>query len=283
MSLLLTGVGNAGTAPFIGPLDGLTTGLKELWGTRRLVSSYEGALFTIRVDVTGQPEYDIPFMADGKADTAAILAVTNNNTDPWYITKKFGQLGFEDTIQTSAANQPQGGIDGDGNVYAFAPGAGFLTTSLLATFSPFSLTDSTSFAVHCSTGFALDAMTIHDDTSGLGRRMLNFGSQITNQYQGTGAPTGTEATINSTNTGCYATVLQYGASGNRLNNGTVATGTKPSATMANVSKFGLGWGAGGPFWVQNARIYAGGLYTADIGNTNADALQVILKDLFNAQ
>jgi len=261
---------------FVGPLDAYTSTLLDAWFTRRVLASYTGPLIRIRVDRTGQPEQDIYAVADGNADTAAIATFVG--ADAWYVTKFYGQMGIANIIQTSAANQPQGAIDSNGLVYAYAAPAGFTSIGMLATGLSVNLTDSTSLSVCASAGYALDAVTMRD--SGLTeRRILNYSGSIQNYLSGTG----TNANLAGTNTNLYSLVQQVGAGGNRITNGlATATGTKTSAAMTVVYVM-IGQGGGGYSWSQNSKVYGEAVWKSDLGNTDANAIQAAFKALFLTQ
>lgn len=93
--------------PFVGPLDGLTAGLTYAADIkRRLLSSYTGPAATVRADRTGQPTYQIPYLANGAWDTAGLLSFAGS--DSVYVTNLPIQYGSLPSLtQAVAALQPR--------------------------------------------------------------------------------------------------------------------------------------------------------------------------------
>lgn len=112
----------SGTAavPFVGALDGFTTGLTVCWDLkRRLLSSYTGKAGLVRADRTGQPTYEIPFLANGAWDTAGLLSFAGS--DSVYLVQAYAQIGSFAFEQATAAAQPRlvnaGVLDANGAVF----------------------------------------------------------------------------------------------------------------------------------------------------------------------
>lgn len=100
------GVSRPLAVPFVGALDGFTSGLVVCWSvTRRLLASYTGPLMLVRADRTGQPTLDIYPLADGTLDTVALLAFAG--TDSVYVVTAYAQHGSYDFTESTAAVQPK--------------------------------------------------------------------------------------------------------------------------------------------------------------------------------
>lgn len=261
---------------FVGALDGYATNALGLWSiSKRLLSSYTGALIRVRRG-SDNAEQDIGFDAAGNLDGPALTAFVGGGS--WFFRWIYDETGNGYHIgNATAAAQPQGALDGNGLAYAYAPGAGFTTTTLVRTGLAIAVTDTTHWTVHSAPG-QTDLVMLRTST-GPERRLLNIGSIFLPQL-----PTsGTEGTLTGTNTGLYTTTMQVHGSGHRVSNGlAAATGTKPSNSVT-IAQVGVGNGGGGAFWTQNAKFYAGGLWSANLGNTNADAVNAIGKTLFVTQ
>lgn len=94
------------SVPFVGALDGFTSGLVVCWSvTQRLLSSYTGPLLLVRADRTGQPTLAIGYNADGTWDTAALM--TFAGSDSVYVVTAYAQYGAYDFTEPSAASQPR--------------------------------------------------------------------------------------------------------------------------------------------------------------------------------
>lgn len=264
-------------ASFVGALDAYAGGLVHLCCLPlRLLSSYEGPAFRMRVDTGGSPEYDVNFLADGTFDAAAVTANAAGNN--WFVVRVYDQSGHgRDLFQATTGAQPRGAVDGNGLAYGYAPGVGFSTTFLTsATGIALALTDTTEWSVASSAGYALDLGTIRNAAL-TERRCINYSGSIQTVLPGAG----TDTMLAGTATGLYTTGCQVRAAGNRLSNGlAAATGTKASAAFT-IDQVGFGFGAGGPSWSQNSRFYARGLWSSDLGNTAVDDLHTLVKPLFH--
>lgn len=265
-------------ASFVGPLDAYTADLLHLpCMTHRLLASYTGPAFRMRVDTGGSPEYDIGFLADGTIDAASITSNASGNN--WFIRTVYDQSGNGRHLQqASAAAQPQGGIDGNGLAYCYAPGAGFSTTNLQsATGLAIAITDSTAWNVASSAAFVTDLTRVRDTAAVSERRIINFASELQAHSPGVGTP----AAIAATGTGLYTTTVRLNGSGIVLSNRlTSATGTQASAAFT-IDSFGFGHGGGGASWSQNSKFYAGGFWAADLGEAPAAALNATAQALFD--
>lgn len=73
----------SGTAavPFVGALDGFTSGLKGVWNIKkRLLASHTGSAFLCRADRTGQPTAEIGYLASGDWDEAALMSFAGSDS-----------------------------------------------------------------------------------------------------------------------------------------------------------------------------------------------------------
>lgn len=96
----------ANTPAFVGALDGLTAGMTVCWDwKRRLLSSYTGKAGLVRADRSGQPTYEIPFLANGSWDTAGLLAFAGSDTVHAVTPYEQGG-GAQVFTQSSASLQP---------------------------------------------------------------------------------------------------------------------------------------------------------------------------------
>jgi hypothetical protein len=99
--------GGQQAAPFVGALDAYTSGLKVCWSiTKRQLTSYAGTAALVRADRTGQPTYQIPFLANGDWDTAGLLSFAGS--DSVYVVTVYDQSGAAiDLTQATAVIQPR--------------------------------------------------------------------------------------------------------------------------------------------------------------------------------
>ncbi len=106
------------SVPFVGPLDGLTTGLAGCWSVaRQLLSAYLGAAIRVRRS-SDNVETDIGFTSLGALDTTALLTFVG--TGDGFIHIIYGQDGGVNLVTETTADQMlivSGGaltVDGDG-------------------------------------------------------------------------------------------------------------------------------------------------------------------------
>ncbi len=262
--------------PFVGPLDAYATGALALWGiSYRLFTSYTDPLFRVRR--TGDDEMDIEAKANGLFDVAALTDFVGS--DPWWYSQWYDQTGNGNHVTYAASGQPRGAIDGNGLAYAYAE-TGPFDKQMVKNSLAIAATDTTHWTVGGNPGYAQAGAMIRS-TLPEERKVLNYGNRLLAKI--TNPATGTGPSILGTNTGVYSHVLQVGGAGCRLNCGTgVSTGTKTSVAMT-IAQVGVGSNNGGPTWAANAPFYAGGVWTADVGNTNADAIQQVGRDFYFAQ
>jgi hypothetical protein len=268
----------AGVAQYTGALDGKTTGLLATWGlSYRLLGSYTEALFRVRR--TGDDELDIAALANGMFDLAALSGFVGS--DPWWFSQFYDQSGNGIHLSNGASSQPQGGIDGNGLVYAFAPGSDGSTAFMTSAAMDVAATDTTHWTVGNAASFAMAGVSIADSAKSVERNGFNFSTSILANFNDSGD--GTTAECLETNTGLYSHVLTVAASGNILRIGPSAqSGTRTSLSL-NINQVSVGYSGGSPWWSQYSKFYGGGLWTADLGDAAHDAVQQIGRDLFSAQ
>lgn len=262
---------------FVGPLDAYASGGLAVWGlSYRLFTSWTGALFRVRR--TGDDELDIEAKPDGLYDNAALSSFVGS--DPWWYSQFYDQLGNGYHLTYAASGQPRGAIDGNGLAYAYAE-TGPNDKAMVKSGLSIAVTDSTLWTVFGSPAFVTYGAGFYTSTDRQ-RILADYGNSINPDFN---YGSGTVAAASGTNTGLYSSTFQVGSGGNRINVGTAsATGTKASEAVT-IIQIGMPAQFGGfqPRWYANAPIYAGGLWAADVGDTNADAIQQIGKDLYFAQ
>lgn len=260
---------------FVGPLDAYAADGLAIWGlSHRLFTSYTGPLFRVRR--TGDDELDIAALSPGLFDAASLSAFVG--ADPWWFSQFYDQTGNGNHLTYAASGQPRGSIDGNGLAYAYAA-TGPNDVAMMKTGLSIAATGSTHWTVNAAPGFGMVGVNIHS-TSDVKRNAFNYGNGVTPDLNEPGGTAPGDITIT---TDICSHVLQIGSLGSRLNAGVgVTTGTKTS-TSITIDIIGVGIQASAPYWVANAKFYGGGVWIADVGNTNADAIQQIGKDLYFAQ
>lgn len=248
---------------FVGALDGYTSNLVALYGTVKMLTSYAGSAVKVRrsSDSTLQ---DIGFNADGSFDATSYLAfIGAGNGFAHTIYDQSGNGRHQ--VQATAAAQPQIGVDGNGNYYLYAPGAGFTTTRMQCTGLSVACTDFTFWAVASAAAYAHSPIQTRDNGLAKERTIVNYSSSIAPIFQDNA--TGTVASIGSLGTSVYSTIWSAGSGGNKLSNRlSTTTGTRvPGACTIN--ELNIGSNAGGATWSQNSRLYIGGLWSEDKGPT----------------
>lgn len=115
------GLGPAGGASFVGPLDDYTADMAGAWSVaRRLLSSYEGALIRVRRS-SDSAELDIGYDTNGNLDTATLLSFCGAGDG--FLRWRYDQSGNGRHFgQATAVNQPQvvssGSLFSDGSFSA---------------------------------------------------------------------------------------------------------------------------------------------------------------------
>lgn len=251
----------ANVQAFTGPLDTYTTNLLALYGTVKMLSSYAGSAIKVRrsSDSTLQ---DIGFNADGSFDATSYLAFIGAGNG--FAHTVYDQSGNgRHQVQATAAAQAQIGVDGNGNYYLYAPGAGFSTTRMQCTGLSIACTDFTFWAVAGAAAYAFSTINTRDNGAAKERNVINYSTTFFPTFED--SATGTVATLASTNTGVYSCLWAAGSGGNKVTNRlATATGTRVSASRT-INEIGLGSNAGGATWAQNSPWYIGALWSEDKG------------------
>jgi hypothetical protein len=252
----------ANVQAFTGPLDTYTTNLLALYGTVKMLTSSTYALKVRRS--SDSTLLDVGFNADGSFDATSYLAFIGAGNG--FAHTIYDQSGNgRHLVQASAAAQPQIGVDGNGNYYLYAPGAGFTTTKMLCGSLSIACTDFTMWTVAGAAGYAFAQINTRDNGAGKERNQINYSSSIIPKYEDSAS--GTVATLGSTNTGVYSTVWAAGSGGNKLTNRlSTATGTR-TPVACTINEIGLGYNAGGATWAQNSPWYLGAVWSVDHGPT----------------
>lgn len=260
-SLLLTGAGPSNGASFVGPLDGYTTNLLALYGTVKMLSSYAGSAIKVRRS-SDSTLLDVGFNADGSFDATSYLAFIGGGNG--FAHTVYDQSGnSRNQVQATAAAQPQIGVDGNGQYYLYAPGAGLTTTRMQCTGLSIACTDFTFWTVAGAAAYAFAPIMMRDNGTLKERIVLNYASLIApTMYE---SASGTVASIASTNTNPYSTLWSAGSGGNKLGNRlTSATGTR-TPVASTINEINIGSSGGGATWAQNSRFYLGALWSEDKG------------------
>lgn len=273
---LLMGIPPPGGAAFVGLLDDYATRLEGLYCPyQRLLASWEGIAGTVRRLTDSEP-FDVTYLPDGTWNVSALTTFLGGSGYSWAsVEDQTGQS--RPLVQASTAAQPYGAVDGNGLPYLYPPGAGFGTT-FMRTATGIGVacengTDSTVLSVCGSPAFAFHSFAGLQAPGG-GRDILNFGNNIVNIVDSVGG-----SSIGS-GTGVYACTGQVNSAGSRLNNG-VSTATNALAGAAfTLDSMSVGILEGSVVWVQNAPFYCGAFWSRMLSNTDADAVNALMKTLF---
>lgn len=247
---------------FVGALDAYLTNLVAVYSVNaKLVASYNGSAIRVRRS-SDNTLTDIGFLGNGDFDAASYLAFIGAGNG--FAHTVYDQSGNgRHQVQATAAAQPQIGVDGNGNYYLYAPGAGFTTTRMQCTGLSIACTDFTFWAVASAAAYAFGPIMTRDNGALKERVVINYGSSIAPTMADSAS--GTVASIGSTNTNPYSTVWSAGSGGNKLGNRlTSATGTR-TPVACTINELNLGSSGGGATWAQNSRIYLGALWSEDKG------------------
>jgi len=105
MILASHGIIGSQITQFVGLLD-TYSGAAAAYSLRKLRSAYTGSAIGVRIDTTGQPEYNIGFV-DGELDVATLEGYCTGGLNA-YVKTWYDQSGnARDVIQATAASQPQ--------------------------------------------------------------------------------------------------------------------------------------------------------------------------------
>jgi len=247
---------------FVGALDAYLTNLLAVYSINdKLVASYNGSAVRVRRS-SDNTLTDIGFLGNGDFDVASYLAfIGAGNGFAHTIYDQSGNGRHQ--VQATAAAQPQIGVDGNGNYYLYAPGAGFSTTRMQCTGLSIACTDFTFWVVGSSAAYAFAPINTRDNGALKERTVLNYSSSIIPGFLDSAS--GTVASIGSTGTGVYSTVWSAGSGGNKLTNRlSTTTGTR-TPVACTINEIGMGSSGGSPFWSQNSKWYIGALWSEDKG------------------
>lgn len=247
---------------FVGALDAYLTNLIAVYSINdKLVASYNGSAVRVRRS-SDNTLTDIGFLGNGDFDAASYLAFIGAGNG--FAHTVYDQSGNgRHQVQATAAAQPQIGVDGNGNYYLYAPGAGFTTTRMQCTGLSVACTDFTFWAVASAAAYAFAPIMTRDNGALKERVVINYGSSISPTMADSAS--GTVASIGSTNTNPYSTLWSAGSGGNKLGNRlTSATGTR-TPVACTINELNFGSNAGGATWAQNSRLYIAGLWSEDKG------------------
>ncbi len=275
------GSGMGGGESFTGPLDAYASGLVALYSVNnRLLASYSGSLFRVRRS-SDSAETNIGALPDGSLDVSALTTFLGGGSG--FIRTLYDQSGNDRHQQkATAAAQPQIGVDGNGQYYIYAPGAGSSTTSMSITGLSIAAPEFTIWSVAGSSGVWLVPLCLRDNTATKERAMMNYGNSSNALIQDNA--TGTVPTsISQTSNLVYSTVLSAGSAGSRMTDRlSTTTGTR-NASPCNIEQIHLGMVSGGAAWLQNAPFYLAGVWAVDQGPTaNFAALAALGETLITA-
>ena len=249
---------------FVGALDAYAAGLLAIYSPfKKLIGNYNGNAVRVRRS-SDNTLTTISFLSNGTFDAASYAAFIGAGSG--FAHTVYDQSGNgRDYIQTTAAAQPQIGVDGNGDYYLYAPGAGFSTTKMLCAGLSIACTDFTFWTVAGAAAYAFVPINTRDNTAVTERYPINYSNSIDAIFQD--SVSGTVAKIGSTNTGVYSSVWSAGSSGNKLTNRlSTVTGTR-TAAACTINVIGLGYAAGGATWAQNSPWYMGAVWSVDHGPT----------------
>ncbi len=265
---------------FTGALDAYTSGLVELYSPfRRLLASYTGNAIRVRRSSDNALAW-IPFKADGTFDTTAYAAHVGGGNGFAHTVP--GQINGRDQVQATAAAQPQIGVDGNGDYYLYAPGAGSATTSMSITGLSIAAPEFTIWSVAGTPGYWFTPIGLRDNAAGKERAVYNAGTNLVTILQDNA--TGTVPTNIGVSAGpVYSVLMSAGASGCKMTNRlSTTTGTR-NASACNIEQIHLGRISGGASWLQNAPFYLAAVWNVDQGVTaNFAALATLGKTLITA-
>mgnify|MGYP000863071894 FL=1 len=247
---------------FVGALDAYLTNLVAVYSVNaKLVASYNGSAIRVRRS-SDNTLTDIGFLGNGSFDATSYLAFIGGGNG--FAHTVYDQSGnSRNQVQATAAAQPQIGVDGNGQYYLYAPGAGFGTTRMQCTGLSIACTDFTFWTVASAAAYAFAPIMTRDNALAKERTIVNYASLIAPTFQDNA--TGTVASIASTNTNPYSTLWSAGSGGNKLSNRlSTTTGTR-TPVASTINELNIGANAGGTTWAQNSRFYLGALWSEDKG------------------
>lgn len=265
---------------FVGALDAYLTNLVAVYSVNaKLVASYNGSAIRVRRS-SDNTLTDIGFLGNGSFDATSYLAFIGGGNG--FAHTVYDQSGnSRNQVQATAAAQPQIGVDGNGQYYLYAPGAGFTTTRMRCTGLSIACTDFTFWTVASAAAYAHAPIQTRDNALAKERTIVNYSTSIAPTFQDNA--TGTVASIGSLGTSVYSTLWSAGSGGNKLSNRlSTTTGTR-TPVASTINELNIGSNAGGATWSQNSRFYLGALWSEDKGPTaDFDALATLGQTLITA-
>ena len=271
--------GNGGPR-FKGALDVYASGLVALYSPfQRLLASYTGNGIRVRRSSDSTLQW-IGFNADGTFDSASYLAFIGAGNGFAHTVADQSGAGLDQT-QTTAAAQAQIGVDGNGDYYLYAPGAGFTTTSYQVSVSPaIAAPQFMIWGVGGSSGFWQVPINLRDNTAVKERSLMNYGNSINANF-GDNATGSIPASISLTPSSVYSCVFGANGSESKMTNRlSTTTGTRV-ASSCNIEFVQIGRISGGPAWLQNAPWYMGGAWIS-YSAANLAAIATLGKTLIPA-
>lgn len=265
----------SGSVPFVGALDAYASSLVSLyWPFRRLLARHTGYGIRARRSSDNALQW-FGFNADGSFQAAEYLAWRDAaGAASGFAHTIVDQSGAGlDQIQTSAAAQAQIGVDGNGDYYLYAPGAGSATTNYEVTLSAsVAAPEFMMWSVNGASGFWHVPMVLRDNAAVKERAMANYGTAAVAVLQDN-ASGSAPANITLTASAVYSTVFGANGSESKITNRlSTTTGTRV-ASACNIEKIGVGRISGGPAWLQNAPWYGAAAWnrysSADVASLSA--------------
>ena len=184
------------------------------YSLRKLSTAYLGSAIRVRIDTTGQPEYDIGFDSNGELDTADLLSKAGANDA--YVTTWYDQSGNgNDAFNISASSQPQIVSSGSVTLVNGKPSILFNTDNLRTTFAyPTQEYQSTFYVANASgAGRVVDARGTGLSTTGWFSRFESSG-QVSAIDDGTNPLLSTSNISRSGQT--LASIFAFGGSGSTI-------------------------------------------------------------------
>jgi hypothetical protein len=226
---------------FAGPLDGYTAGLTVAWDwKRRLLSSYTGKAGLVRADRTGQPTYEIGFLANGSWDTAGLLSFAGSDTV--YAVAPYEQgSGAQVFTQSTGSNQPvlvSGGVvNTDGPLFSAVE---YFTPGSINALDVFSATQaqlyfrgkSSSNALNVARYFSHSSLLCYLPFAAIGNIYLDFPDRIQAATPGTFLDAVKDVSLEHQPATTYI----------RINGTTAVSGAVSNAIASNVASFRVGDG-----------------------------------------
>jgi len=270
-------------ASFVGALDDYTTNLVALYSPfKRLLALDTGYGLRARHSSDNALQW-FGFNADGSFQADEYLAWRDAaGAASGFAHTIADQSGTGlDQIQTSAAAQAQIGVDGNGDYYLYAPGAGSATTSYQVAVSPaIAAPEFMIWGVGGASGIWQVPINLRDHTAVKERSLMSYGNSINANF-GDNATGSIPAGISLTPSSVYSCVFGANGSESKMTNRlSTTTGTRV-ASACNIEFVQIGRISGGPAWLQNAPWYMGGAWSS-YSAANLAAIATLGKTLIPA-